>query len=181
MQFSGKKSIKWLNDELDDMRSLLDNENAHALKTNLNNAFFEIVKSLRLSSDKEAQKCIEWASCNDDKWIFEDSLPDVDLWEKNEKKHLETVLHALSVLKLCESLSTGGETAHATMLIDNNVFDIFVVTGAKTHEEAKLYAAQFIKGESRYAIIVTKDEHDRSLDPKKDKAIYTPEPEIDLD
>lgn len=177
-------SIKWINDEMDFIDHLLINHPTHPLKAQIETVFHNISYALRRSSDDYIRQSIEWATVGYDKrikltekiWVH-----DVDNWNDEEKKSLAVLVHLLTILSLCKAVSITGAPAHATMQIGDDIIDIFVVSGCKTHQEGLLHATKFVSGASRYALVITDAEHDFMLPTERERDIFEARPEISGD
>ena len=166
-------SVKWINDHLDGISSVLHYVNNNPLKKEIEQKHEEISKEIRKCSDYFLCKSMEQAVCNYDKCIYlgERKIHDVDNWDDNEKRSLETVIYSLSIIKTSKSLEISNATAHAAIKSDTNVIDVIVVSGGKTNKECFDYGRQFLKSEQRFGIIITRDVHELPVNIR-DKSIF---------
>lgn len=164
-------SVKWTNDHLDNIASLLENEQRHPLKNDITNAYIQVSEHIRKQPGDFLCKYIVMASCclkEKDKWIEIGGgpIPNIDKWDEKEEESLETVVYSLSIIKVCKPLEVRDSPAHATIKIPGKVFDVIVVSG-KTHDDCFKYAKDQYRGSGqRFIIVVTRDIHNTSWDKK---------------
>jgi len=166
-------SVKWINDQLDRIVSLLENRCEHPLKDNIATAHRDISGEIRRQSGDLLSRYIVISSCEiekeEDKWIEIGGrkIHNIDNWDESEQKVLETIVYSLSIMKVCRPLEVSNSPVHATIKIKDKVIDIIVVRG-KTHEECFEYAkSQYPGSGQRFTVVVTHD--GRSSLPKKHK------------
>lgn len=152
--------IKWTNDRLDKIVPVVENE--HPLKDYITRAHKDVSDEIRRQPAQILCRDIEISSFEfeneKDKWIeIEGKIPNVDNWNENEQKALETVIYSLSIMKACKPLEVSNSPVHATIKIQGKVIDVIVVYGG-THEECFKYAKNQYPGSGqRFVIVVTHD------------------------
>jgi len=181
-------SVKWVNDQLDDIKSVLHHEGGNPLRGEIEQKYEEVSKAIRQCNDSSIVKCLEQALCTYNKWIHigERKVHDVDDWDEREKTGLEKLIHSLSIIKTCKPLEVFNTVAHGTMKKEANVIDVIVISDGETHEVCFEHAKKhYLGSEQRFVIVVTDDgksslpirgsimavEYDRSHGP------YIPDPE----
>lgn len=178
-------SVKWVNDCLDRIKHLLEYEREHALKNEIEAAYQTLCKEIRKEKHRFLCRHVIMASCGieneEAKWLdINTEIPNVDNWNENEEQNLETVVHALSILKICRPLEIGDSFAHGTMKVKDKVIDVIVVRG-KTHEDCFEYARyttnRYLGNGQRFVVVVTRDIRESSW-CKRFKSILETEAEI---
>jgi len=156
-------SVKWVNDCLDTIHFVLRNNGSHPFRNEIKDSHDTVCKEIRRECDEFLCRYITMASCEiekgKDKWIEMESrkIHNVDNWNENEQKALETVVYSLSIMKVCKPLGVNGSPAHATIKIRDKVIDVIVVSG-KTHEECFKYAKKEYPGSGqRFVVVFTHD------------------------
>jgi len=156
-------SVKWVNDCLDTVDFVLRNEGGHSLKNEIKNSHDTVCKEIRRRSDEFLCRYITIASCEieneKDRWIEIDGgkIHNVDNWDENEQKALETVVYSLGIMKACKPLEVENSPAHATIKVPSKVVDVIVVSG-KTHDDCFKYAKNKYPGSGeKFVIVVTHD------------------------
>ncbi len=156
-------SVKWINDQLDKLVSVLENEGGHPLKDNITRAHRDVSEEIRKQSGDFLCRYIVMSSCEiekgKNKWIEIGGrkIHNVDNWVENERQGLETVVYSLSIMKVCKPLEVKSSPAHATLKIQDKVIDVIVVSG-KTHEDCFKYAKNQYPGSGqRFVVVVTND------------------------
>jgi hypothetical protein len=165
-------SIKWVNDCLDGIKHLFEYEREHLLFNEIRTTHHAACKEIRKGNNEFLCKYITMASCeikkDKDKWIEigERKIHNVDNWDENEKQNLETVVHSISIMKVCKPLEIKGSLAHGTIKVQDKVIDVIIVSG-KTHEECFKYAKDIYPGSGqRFVIVITRDIHNISWNKK---------------
>jgi len=164
-------SVKWTNDQLDEIGPLLENKLDHPLKDNITRTHKDISEEIRKQSGDFLCNYIVMSLCQidskQDKWIEVSGrkIHNVDNWDENEKEALKTVVYSLSIMKACKPLEVNGSPAHATIKIQDKVIDVIVVSG-KDHDNCFEYAKNRHPGTGqRFVVVVTHD--GRSSLPEK--------------
>lgn len=155
-------SIKWTNDEIDSIKSILHFENSNQIKTDINESHNQICNKLRMCSGTFLSDFIKYSIFKYGK--FEGNVHYVDQWQNNERNSLENVIHSLSIFNSCKTLKISNEiNAHASLIIETNVIDVIVVIGGNNPGESYEYGKNFLTNESNYAIVITKDINDQHI------------------
>lgn len=166
--------IKWVNDQLDKLPSILTNEVAHPLRPALQESHRQISDSLRHKTDRALLRCMNLAaeSMSTDKRIKVAGRPVqlIDYWDRTETECLKAVVYILSIIRAYRTLEVSCIPAHAVMNVENQVYDLVVVNG-KTHQSGFEYAkATLGSSGQRIRIVVTQDSGNTIL-PDRDKPI----------
>jgi len=170
-------SVKWTNDKLDTSIPLLDDERVHPLKDNIAKAHRDVSEKIRKQADGFLRRYIIMASCEiekeKDKWIEIGGrkICNVDNWGENEGQNLETVVYSLSIMKVCKPLKVEDSRAHATLVIQDKVIDVIIVSG-KTHEECFKYAKDKYSGSGQRFVVVVTNNGRSSLPERCRDSIY---------
>lgn len=169
-------SIKRVNDFLDEIKYLFEYKRDHPLDKEIKTTHQAACKEIRKGDDKFLRRYITMASCeigkDENKWIGigEKKKCNVDYWDENERENLKTVVHSISIMKVCIPLEIKDSLAHGTIKAHDKVIDVIIVSG-KTHEECFEYAKNKYPGsEQRFVIVITRDIHS-SLWNKKFQSI----------
>jgi hypothetical protein len=172
-------STKWVNDQLDDIESILHHETLSPLRDEIELSHEFIGKGLRISPDTFLGNCIRWSVCDYDKWLDlgRRDVPDVDSWSEKEESGLRTVVDSLAILNVWKSLEFSNPKSHATIKSTGNIIDVIVVSGGETSRKCFEYGRQFLTGSSRFGIVITRDIHESPVS-KRDKLIFEAEAEI---
>lgn len=172
-------SIKWINDQLDGITSILHYQTNSSLRGDIEWSHEDICKTIRVCPDTFLSKCIEWGVYGYDKWLDLGSrkIPDVDNWNEKEELGLSTVIYSLSVINACKSLELFNPKSHAVIKSGANIIDVIVVYGGETSEKCFNYGTQFLTDGQRFGIVITRDIHE-CLVNKRDKLIFETEGEI---
>lgn len=159
-------SVKWTNDQLDGIVPFLEREQVHPLKDNIAKTHRDLCQEIRRQSGEVLCKYIVMSSSRiqetEDKWIKREGrkTSNIDNWDEKEEQDLKTVLHSLSIMKVCRALEVSGSRAHATMKIQNRIIDIIVVSG-ETHDKCFEHAWDKYPGsDQRFVIVVTRNIND---------------------
>lgn len=152
-------SVKWVNDQLNDIEPLLSPYPTHPLKEEVVNIHREVSDEIIKESGNFLCRYVEMALCEYNKWIevADIKIHNVDHWDGNEQDGLKTVVYSLSIMKVCNPLEVRGSPAHGTIKIQDKVVDIIVISG-KTHEKCFEYAKNQYPGSGqRFVVVVTND------------------------
>ena len=185
--------VKWVNDELDILPSLLSNEEEHPLRITLSGAHAKVSNALRQKDQRDLSNFMELAGVPipGDKWIAvagRGKIPLIDYWDGVELTSLKAVIDVMSIVDVCRPLTVTCSPAHGVVARGNQIFDIIIVTG-KTHKECFEYVKTKLRNNGqRIRIVITKDtdntlvtNKDRSItdvgeaDPERGPNIYDPE------
>jgi len=162
-------SIKWANDCLDRIDSLLEHQTGNPLRNEIKSRHDAVSKEIRKSNHEFICRCITMASCGiqdeASKWT-NSKAHNIDNWDEQEKRNFETVVHSLSVIRNHQPIEINSSPTHGTIKIQDKVIDIIVVFG-KSHEECREYAkAMYRLGEQRFVIVITRDINGSSVQKK---------------
>lgn len=172
-------STKWVNDQLDGIKSILHHETPSPLRDEIELSHEYIVKNIRICSDTFLGDCLKWSVCKYNKWLNLGGreIPDVDNWSEKEESSLRIVVYSLGILNVWKSLEFSNPKSHATIRSTENIIDVIVVSGGETSGKCFEYGRQFLTGSSRFGIVITRDIHESPVS-KRDKLIFEAEAEI---
>jgi hypothetical protein len=165
-------SVKWVNDEIDIIKPITFYAPNNPINYEVNQSHKKVSKEIRKASGECLCRYIQYSFCKYEHYKKDPIIHFVDKWDKEEKEGLQTIIYTLSIIGTCNTINISKAIAHAIMNIGTNVVDIIVVHGGDTPEECFEYGKKFLNRLSRYAIIVTKDIHDRSVDKKINRTIF---------
>ena len=165
-------SVKWVNDEIDIIKPITFYAPDNPINYEVNQSHKKVSKEIRKASGECLCRYIQCSFCKYEHYKKDSIIHFVDKWDKEEKEGLQTIIYTLSIIGTCNTINISKAIAHAIMNIGTNVVDIIVVHGGDTPEECFEYGKKFLNRLSRYAIIVTKDIHDRSVDKKINRTIF---------
>lgn len=165
-------SVKWVNDEIDIIKPITFYAPDNPINYEVNQSHKKVSKEIRKASGECLCRYIQCSFCKYEHYKKDPIIHFVDKWDKEEKEGLQTIIYTLSIIGTCNTINISKAIAHAIMNIGTNVVDIIVVHGGDTPEECFEYGKKFLNRLSRYAIIVTKDIHDRSVDKKINRTIF---------
>lgn len=153
-------TIKWINDQLNEIKALLYFESDHPLKEIINLSHLEINKTMCNMPDSYLDSAVKLAVCDYSNFINGLSINNVDNWNEKEKLGIETIIYSLSIMKIYKSLEISDSAPHALIRVGKNIFNIIIVSGGLNHEECLKYAEKFSINEQSYDVIITRDVHD---------------------
>jgi hypothetical protein len=158
-------SIKWLNDELDDVQSLAERYPNDALKANLEGVHGIVIAGLRTLPSGRASRTI--APATSDAGMKERNA---DNWDKEEIRALGHVVNTLDIFSLPAPVThEADDIGHAVGKVGGAEVDIVAVVG-ETHEKCMGYAEKkIVPGVQRSVIVVMKDEDGQPWDPREGK------------
>lgn len=143
-------SVKWLNDELDQVRSLSFRHPAAPLSAQVNIAHEQNTAALRGISSQSATHAIRLAS-------QESKSENADDWDSTESQALEHLVHTLDIIGVGFSPPTVGiGSAHASVAIMNKVVDIVAIRGS-SHEQCIAHSTTFLTNPQRQVMLVSRD------------------------
>lgn len=166
--------VKWVNDQLDILPSLLAAEENHPLKKAIEGSHVEISGLVKRESDRWLLNCMDLAAVSiaKEKWLTVGGRPVhlIDNWDGAESEDLKAVVYVLSIIRACRSLDIASEPAHAVIYTEKQVYDIIVVSG-KTHQASLEHVIKRLGSSGqRIRIVITRDSANTML-PERDKPI----------
>lgn len=156
-------SVKWLNDELDDMRSLADKYPDDKLKTDLNDVHQSVVVGLRSLQSAQANRTLLLATSDAKE-------RNADNWDEEERHALKHVVDTLDIFALAGGIShNNDDVGHGVGQIAGVDVDIVAVLG-ETHDRCLSHSEKkIVPGVQRNVIVVTRDEDNQPWDPREGK------------
>jgi hypothetical protein len=142
--------IKWLNDELDELPSLSVTYPHVPLATPSNATHRETVAALRQISPQSAAYAVKLAA-------QESKAKHADDWSQTESHALEHLVHTLDIVCLGSSPPTvGGDSAHASVVMNSQAVDLLAIRGA-SHEDCLKYCQGLLSPPRRQTLLVSRD------------------------
>jgi len=152
-------SVKWLNDELDQVQSLSFRHPAAPLSAQVNIAHLQNTAALRGIASQSATHAIRLAA-------QESKTQNADDWDSTESEALEHLVHTLDIIGVGFSPPTVGvDPAHATVPITNKVVDILAIRGS-SHEQCIAHSRTFLTNPQRQVILVSRDPDNTAWDKR---------------
>ncbi|HVB57993.1 MAG TPA: hypothetical protein VNE63_16410 [Candidatus Acidoferrales bacterium] len=143
-------SIKWLNDELDEVQSLSASYRAAPLSSQVDIAHQQNTAALRGISSQSTTQAISLAA-------QESKTQNADDWDATESEALEHLVHTLDIIGVGFAPPTVGTVpAHAAVPIQNKIVDILAIRGV-SHENCIAHSMKFLTNPQRQVILVSRD------------------------
>lgn len=155
-------SVKWLNDELDTLRSLTDLTPEYrdaALSDAVDAAYQHTVDSIRQAPQARAGSLVRLASPTVTRHDAEDGeeAPTADHWGAVESTAVIHVVHTISLLSVCADRCTVSEaSAHATLALGEREFDVIAIRG-ETHDACREHYLRQLPAGRRPVLLVSRD------------------------
>jgi hypothetical protein len=156
-------SIKWLNDELDNIGSLADRYPSDALKGDLLEAHRHVVAGLRTLRSSQANHAIAIATS-----VAGEKGRNAEHWETEETRALSHIVNTLDIFSVITPVTHSDDNiGHAVGRVGGADVDIVAVLG-ETHEKCLSYAdKKIVPGVLRAVFVISKDEDGRLWDPRE--------------
>lgn len=152
-------SVKWLNDELDELPSLSVAYHAVSLAAQADAAHHTNVTALRSISPQSMTHAIKLAA-------QESTVTHADEWEATESEALRHLVHTLDILGVGFPPPTvSADPAHATVLINNELVDLLAIRGA-SHEACIEHSKAFLPNPQRQVLLVSRDHDNTAWQPR---------------
>ena len=160
--------VKWCNDHLTTIELLLSASPAHPLKAPLDASQQATVEAIRRRTHDALSILMNLLSVaissqeshdNTDKWtsVANRRIHNVDNWDAGDVKSLAYLIWAVAILKLSHQIEMATSTAHATLRVNNELYDVAVVCGPN-HDECERNARdRLVRNPSRHVLVITKD------------------------
>jgi len=143
-------SIKWLNDELDQIRSLSASYNGSPLSPQIDSMHQQNTDVLREISPQSATHAIRLAAAKS-------NTENADDWADMESEALKHLIHTLDILGVGYALPTVGTVpAHAAISIQSKIVDILAICGT-SHENCIIHSTKSLGNPQRQLILVSRD------------------------
>jgi hypothetical protein len=156
-------SVKWLNDELDDARSLADKYPTDALTSELAGVHQTVIAGLRTLKSGQVSRAIAIATSDSG-----EKERNADNWGSAEIHALAHIVNTLDIFSLTAPVTHhADEIGHGVGRIGPIDVDIVAVAG-ETHEKCLGYSGRkIVPGVQRNVVIVTRDEDGQPWDPRE--------------
>jgi hypothetical protein len=178
-------SIKWVNDELDEIRYPNTED---VIRNDVTIAYNSIISEMRLGSGEYLQRSLNIATNREDGPDAERKKNIVDIWSDEETESLKTIVNSLSVISCMYTLSIKNSPAHAILTTeDNSVFDIVIVSGQTNnlHKDNLAHIEKVFPNkhnlDQRKVIVVSRADTDHSSTISREKNIYDTDSIINCD
>jgi hypothetical protein len=160
-------SVKWLNDELDQLPRLSARNQRAVLATQSDDVHQRIVTALREISPQSISNMVKLAAS-------ESEAKHADEWDRTEVDALEHLVHTLDIIGLgFAPLTVGADPAHATVVIDNQTLDLIAIRG-KSHEDCIEHSKRFLPLPRRKVLLISQDRDNNSWSPRFDSFLRMP-------
>jgi hypothetical protein len=158
-------SIKWLNDELDDVRNLADKYPTDALTSPLMGAHQTVTAGLRTLKSGQASRAIALATSN-----AGEKDRNADKWDEEEIRALGHIVATLDIFSLIAPVTHEDDNiGHGVGRIGSIDVDIVAVAG-ETHEKCLSFSERkIVPGVQRNVVVITRDEDGQPWDPREGK------------
>ena len=145
-------SIKWINDELDEVRCLSEIYPEAPLATQVRTSHTEMKTALRQITPQATAHTIKLASQKSD-------AKNEDAWGETESKALEHLVHTLDIIKLGSgAVSVGNTPVHAKASFNGWPLDIIAING-ESHESCRIHSEKIIAAPRTQTLLISRDEH----------------------
>ena len=143
-------AIKWLNDALDEIRSL-PHRYSPVLAAAIRAAHDRTVASLRALSSKDATHSVRLSAA--------DSTADnADDWDKKEMDGLQHVVHTLDMVGAEPALrNIGVEAVHAVTVLDGQQVDVVAICGTSHEQCVEHLKSMWPRNQRRQLLVVSRD------------------------
>jgi hypothetical protein len=174
--------VKWSNDHLMCVESLLVGNPANPLKDALDTTQRETVEGVRRKDAQALAVLVNLLSVtigsksDQGKWtkVGPREMHNVDNWDADDSKNLASLVWALAVLKLSHDIEVANSPAHGTLRVNNDLYDVIIVCG-QDHTECDRNAHDvFVRNSSRRVLVVTRDVTHNFKKPKRPAQIDDP-------
>ncbi|HSS21194.1 MAG TPA: hypothetical protein VLL54_14060 [Pyrinomonadaceae bacterium] len=143
-------SVKWLNDELDDIPSLAVAYRTAPLVRDVNASHQRIITALRGTAPQSATNVVRLAA-------QESTNEHADDWDHIEAEALRNLVHTLDIVGVAFTLlAIGVDLAHASLMMDSKTIDVLAIQGA-SHEECIEHSKHFLPSPQRQTLLVSRD------------------------
>ena len=143
-------AIKWLNDALDEIRSLPQYN--PALAAAIDESHARTVAALRCLSSKDATHAVKLSA--------QESKPDnpVDDWANEEMDGLQHVVHTLDIVCVTPAMQTIGlEPVHAATVLDGQQVDVVAIRGTSHEKCVEHLKSVWLRNQRRQLLLVSRD------------------------
>ena len=152
-------AIKWLNDALDEVRSLPHRYN-QALVAAIDDSHTRTVEALRVLSSKDAI-CAVTLSAQESK------IGNPDCWDQKEIDGVRHVVHTLGIVGVALALQTiGVESVHAATVLNGQQVDVVAIYGTSHEECVEHWKSRLLRNQRRQLLLVSRDTDNISWDRK---------------
>ena len=147
-------SVKWLNDELDQLPGLSVNNPTAALAAQSDALHQQTIAALRLIPAHSANHAVKLAAA---KGRDDNKDSNADEWDSAEVDALEHLVHTLDIVGLgFPTPAVGADPAHATAVMKNQTVDILAIRGA-SHERCIEHSNSFVSLPRRQVLLISRD------------------------
>ena len=161
--------VKWMNDELDETKSLATKDTGLPLTAVAAAAHQRAVGELRTLKAEALETTVKFASLTACKGT-------ADEWKVGERDAVQHILHTFSILEVGQYPATfHGNGAQATIMRDETSFEVIAVMGT-SHEDCDKHVLNRLPTHRGQLVIVSRDEDNNPWD-ERFKSIYDQVPD----
>jgi hypothetical protein len=165
-------SVKWLNDELDDIETLASKYPQAPLCQVVEAKHPTIVTGLRVQSADTITRAIHLATAGPD-----NTKRTADDWGAPEQQALSHVVDTLNIFATAGNVThQSDERGHAVALVGAAPVDIVAIHGRDHGECLAASARRIVSGMQRSILVVTRDRDNTPLDPRERSILRTNAP-----
>jgi hypothetical protein len=169
-------SVKWVNDQLDDLRLLSNLYPGLPLSLPSNETHSQNVSNFRRIEGRKQEQNIDLATCRVTTMDAE-PLPTLvaDQWDDDQLYALEHVVHSLNIISLgAPPVTVEADTAHASIILNGEPLDFIAVKGTR-HEDCLKHHNLLLGSPKKKTLLITRD-HDNTECSKRERSILDVEP-----
>jgi hypothetical protein len=142
--------VKWLNDELDALRSLSVDYPGAALSAQVDISHSQTTAALRVIPPESVTHTVELATHGS-------KATNADEWDRAEAEALQHLVHTLDIMGVASApVTVGAYPAHATVQVNNETVDVLAIRGS-SHEDCIEHSKGFLPLPRRQVLLVSRD------------------------
>ena len=154
-------AVKWLNDELDTIRSLAQTYATAPLVNDVDMAHDRAIGGLRNIGAEAVDQTVRLASPSAGVGQSASTPPEgrsADDWGQLERSSVVHLVHTVSLLDVCSDGCTVSDApAHATLSFGDRELDVVAIRG-ETHDACRKYYTELLPAGRRPVLLVSRDE-----------------------
>lgn len=151
-------SVKWVNDQLDELvetkvlgKNLYHDVDLAGAAASSHN---EVSNKLRWLDGLKLQSNIHYATCNqsEEKW------QDADEWGNDEKEALEHLLHTVTIMGIADTdINIKESVLHARIILEDKIIELVAINGNDHTECKKHFDANYVQHINHKKLIISRD------------------------
>ena len=149
-------AVKWVNDEIDALDDLGKRQDRGNLKNEGTKNFQSNSRKLGWQKGSVVNKKVIFGTANSGE-------KDIDKWNTKHTESLKNILDGVSIFQIAFTSDINSEESHASIFINEEVYNLIFVKGTSHLECVKHCEESFTKPAREGLIIVTKDEENTKL------------------